>query len=321
MKTAETRRGQWIHYFCRSWLNSFKAVSCVSSEERKNLSKRKWHRKRHLKREAREQTTQAAAADGRAPPGPRLSLNVRWDKLLEGKRVLTRRTLDRLLPRALWREGRCESKHSRGKSSGNRWVDQQAERGAGGWHQWYRCHGLRRRTQEAQEGEGQSRWTDSRNPAKPSLGAKNNALGGNDATRVHFGIAAGMVRVHGSAGTENCWSELSSKIAGKILGYMFLASLPQLDFRSRQTAFVNGCHANIGAHMYLRIGALCSEWNLECDAAQLDVWKAFDHVCHAAALRAMEAMGVGAHSRALMAKAWSLSKVSVQDWQPRPVNQ
>ena len=70
--------------------------------------------------------------------------------------------------------------------------------------------------------------------------------------------------------------------------------------------------------MYLRIGALCRDWNLECNAAQLDVWEAFDHVCHTAALRAMEAMGVGAHSRALMANAWSLSKVSVQDWQPRP---
>ena len=95
----------------------------------------------------------------------------------------------------------------------------------------------------------------------------------------------------------------------KIFGYMFLASLPQLDFMSRQTAFVKGCHANMGAHMYLRIGELCREWNLECNAAQLDVRKAFDHVCHAAALRAMEEMGVGDHSRALIAKAWSLSKV------------
>ena len=65
----------------------------------------------------------------------------------------------------------------------------------------------------------------------------------------------------------------------------------------------------MGAHMYLRIGELCREWNLECNAAQLDVRKAFDHVCHAAALRAMEEMGVGVHSRALIAKAWSLSKV------------
>ena len=40
-----------------------------------------------------------------------------------------------------------------------------------------------------------------------------------------------------------------------------------------------------------------------------DVRKAFDHVFHNAPSRAMEGMGVGAHSRALMAKAWSLSKI------------
>ena len=40
-----------------------------------------------------------------------------------------------------------------------------------------------------------------------------------------------------------------------------------------------------------------------------DVRKAFDHVSHDAPSRAMEGMGVGAHSRALMAKAWSLSKI------------
>ena len=40
-----------------------------------------------------------------------------------------------------------------------------------------------------------------------------------------------------------------------------------------------------------------------------DVRKAFDHVFHDAPARAMEGMGVGAHSRALMAKAWSLSKI------------
>ena len=49
------------------------------------MSKQIWRRKRHLKREAIEQTIQTAAAAGRAPPGPRPSLHVRWDKLLEGK--------------------------------------------------------------------------------------------------------------------------------------------------------------------------------------------------------------------------------------------
>ena len=68
-----------------SLLAQYKAVSSVSSEDRKLLSKQIWRRKRHLKREATEQTIQTAAAAGRAPPGPRPSLHVRWDKLLEGK--------------------------------------------------------------------------------------------------------------------------------------------------------------------------------------------------------------------------------------------
>ena len=68
-----------------SLMAQFKAFSDTSPEERKFLSKQIWRRKRHLKREAIEQTIQTAAAAGRAPPGPRPSLHVRWDKLLEGK--------------------------------------------------------------------------------------------------------------------------------------------------------------------------------------------------------------------------------------------
>ena len=68
-----------------SVLAQYKAISSVSSKDRKLLSKQIWQRKRHLKREAIEQTIQTAAAAGRAPPGPRPSMHVRWDKLLEGK--------------------------------------------------------------------------------------------------------------------------------------------------------------------------------------------------------------------------------------------
>ena len=67
-----------------SLLAQYKAISGVSSKDRKLLSKQICRRKRHLKREAIEQTIQTAAA-GRDPPGPRPSLHVRWDKLLEGK--------------------------------------------------------------------------------------------------------------------------------------------------------------------------------------------------------------------------------------------
>ena len=41
----------------------------------------------------------------------------------------------------------------------------------------------------------------------------------------------------------------------------------------------------MGALWYLRIGELRREWDKECYAAQLDVRKAIDHVCHDAPLR------------------------------------
>ena len=64
---------------------SLLAISSVSSQDRRFLSKQIWRRKRHLKRETTEQAIRTAAVASRAPPGPRPSLHVRWDKLLEGK--------------------------------------------------------------------------------------------------------------------------------------------------------------------------------------------------------------------------------------------
>ena len=77
-----------------------------------------------------------------------------------------------------------------------------------------------------------------------------------------------------------------------LLGHLFLASLATSEFRSQQTDFINGRYANTGAHLHVRIGELCRERDKECYAAQLDVRKAFDHVPHDAAPRAMEEMGV-----------------------------
>ena len=53
---------------------------------------------------------------------------------------------------------------------------------------------------------------DCTNPAEPSPGAEINTFDGGDATNAHSGVASGMVRVYGSAGTENSWSKLSGKI-------------------------------------------------------------------------------------------------------------
>ena len=95
----------------------------------------------------------------------------------------------------------------------------------------------------------------------------------------------------------------------KILGYMFLGALPQLEFRTKQTAFVKGSHANMGPHLLLRCGELAREWSLPFCTAQLDLKKAFDHVDHRAALEAMRLQGVPEHAMALIAKVWSLSSI------------
>ena len=78
-------------------------------------------------------------------------------------------------------------------------------------------------------------------------------------------------------------------------GHLFLASLATSEFRSQQTDFINGRHANTGAHLHVRIGELCRERDKEC----------YDHVPHDAAPRAMEEMGVKTQSRALMAQVWT----------------
>ena len=68
-----------------SLLAQYKAISSVSSQDRRLPREQIWRRKRHLKREAIEQAIQTAATASRAPPGPRPSLHVRWDMLLEEK--------------------------------------------------------------------------------------------------------------------------------------------------------------------------------------------------------------------------------------------
>ena len=143
-----------------SLLAQLTTVFGTDGEERKKLSKRIWRRKRHPKREATEQIVPSAAADGRAPPGPKTEFA-------------------REMGQAAGRDGglaglkrRCTSQSRRGKSFGNHWLDQRGGRSAGGRHKWNRCHWFHRRTEEAQEGEEQSRRTDRRNSAESSPGAE-----------------------------------------------------------------------------------------------------------------------------------------------------
>ena len=91
----------------------------------------------------------------------------------------------------------------------------------------------------------------------------------------------------------------------KVLGFVWLKSLPPLRYESVQTAFVPRTHADAGLFLLLKAGELSREWQKEIVVVQLDVKKAFDHVDHRAAFRAMKLQGVSLFSMALIAATWN----------------
>ena len=74
---------------------------------------------------------------------------------------------------------------------------------------------------------------------------------------------------------------------------VWLKSLPPLSYESVQTAFVPKTHADaVFFFLLLKAAELSREWQREIVVVQLDVKKAFDHVDHRAAFRAMKLQGV-----------------------------
>ena len=98
----------------------------------------------------------------------------------------------------------------------------------------------------------------------------------------------------------------------KLLGYLWMWSLPKLSFRSVQTAFVPGTHADTGAFLINRASELSREWRVPLAVAQLDIRKAFDHVDHRAAFSAMRLQGASLYSIALSAAIWACSAVKLR---------
>ena len=71
----------------------------------------------------------------------------------------------------------------------------------------------------------------------------------------------------------------------KVLGYVWLKSLPPLSYESVQTSFVPKTHADAGLFLLLKAAELSREWQSEVVVVQLDAKKAFDHVDHRAAFQ------------------------------------
>ena len=91
----------------------------------------------------------------------------------------------------------------------------------------------------------------------------------------------------------------------KVLGYVWLKSLPPLKYESVQTAFVPKTLADAGLFLLLKAAELSREWQKEIVVVQLDVKKAFDHVDHRAAFKAQKLQGVSLFSMALIAAIWN----------------
>ena len=90
----------------------------------------------------------------------------------------------------------------------------------------------------------------------------------------------------------------------KLLGYLWLASLPSLCFQTFQTAFVKGTHAMHGVFALLKAAELSKQWGEPLYVAQLDLKKAFDHVDRGAAIDALKLQGASLHTIAWITQLW-----------------
>ena len=105
----------------------------------------------------------------------------------------------------------------------------------------------------------------------------------------------GLALFFHSYGTENGGCKVFVQVRadrwlvrkGKILGFVCLLSLLPFRYESVQTAFVRKTHAVAILFSLLQATELSREWQREIVVVHLDVEKAFHHVDHRAAFKAM----------------------------------
>ena len=105
----------------------------------------------------------------------------------------------------------------------------------------------------------------------------------------------------------------------RVLGKVWLKSLRPLRYESVQTAFVPKTHADAGLFLLLKAAELSRGWHREIVVVQLGVKKAFDHVDHRAAFKAMklQGQGVSLFSMALIAAIWNGSCMKARQGRSR----
>ena len=97
----------------------------------------------------------------------------------------------------------------------------------------------------------------------------------------------------------------------KLIGYVFLLSLPDHTFESFQCGFVPGRDATQAVFCVKRLGEIAREWNKPLSIAQLDMSKAFDKVKHSAILKALHRRGAGENLIAFVASMLQQSTVKL----------
>ena len=87
----------------------------------------------------------------------------------------------------------------------------------------------------------------------------------------------------------------------KLVGYVFMMSMPEITYRSFQCGFVKKRDATQAVFCLKRMAELGREWGKPVFAAQLDMSKAFDRVKHSAVLQALMELGASAQHLGFLA--------------------
>ena len=294
-----------------------KAKHTVQPEEKKDLYKRIWRRRRHLKKVKHLEELQQAAAAGRAPPEPRPSMHLSWGKIMGSSGILPKMLLTNYFAElyGLPKEEAVSEAMARQCIVG-RWLSLRIDMTRSAFNAACFDKALAKLKRGKCSPDGITAEMLQALPPVPKAA-----------------MAKDMVRRCAFLDFPAEWSESSAilvpKVAGaselgkfrpiaclttlrKLLGYMWLSALPALTFKTAQTAFIGGSHACMGVHVIQRIAELAREWRQPVCIAQVDLKKAFDHVRHSAAMEAMQQQGISPQAQAIMAQLWQQSTIKAR---------
>ena len=287
-------------------------------DERRQLNKMIWRRRRHLRREKGLRQLEAAEKAGKAPPSKRGSSHVNWGKLADGKppRELLTKFYSELysLP---------PSENEASALAEQQLVD--------AWRFEHELCGSpdSRIVNEKTLDKAMRKLKKGKNSPDGITAEMLQELPPDARKALEQNLAQRCTEMDFPVGWTRSAAILAPKVAApaslakyrpitclctmrKLLGYLWLASLPVLVFLTAQTAFVPGAHACMGVHTILRAAELAREWRQPLFLAQLDLEKAFDRLDHRAAFEAMRMFQVPLDSMAMIARIWQKSSLTVR---------